>query len=59
VTPGFGLAKGKVDEVRVQTSGGRKGKGSGIGDGDKSSKEEVQTAIRLPPGMKRPGSGNL
>jgi len=56
VTPGFGLAKGKVDEVRVS---GKKA-GSGSGDGNANRKQAYASAVRLPPGMRKGGSnGNL
>jgi len=49
VTPGFGIAKGRVDEVPV-------GKGRGTGAGGVTA---AGSAVRLPPGMKRTGNGNL
>ena len=60
VTPGFGLAKGKVDEVHMQSlRRGGQGRGSGLTDSTDSSRSEVHSAIRLPPGMKKPGNGHL
>lgn len=51
VTPGFGIAKARVDEVRIA-----KGRGVGPGAGADSA---AGSAVRLPPGMKRTGNGNL
>ncbi|ETI23177.1 hypothetical protein G647_04974 [Cladophialophora carrionii CBS 160.54] len=57
VTPGFGLAKAKVDEMRV--SGKKRGSDSGKGV-DSSRKQAFVSGVRFPPGMKRGGSnGNL
>jgi len=59
VTPGFGLAKGKVDEVRVRPHkvAGQAGSGSGSGEG---TKRTFASAMRLPPGMRKGGNnGNL
>ncbi len=57
VTPGFGLAKGKVDEARVV--GGKK-TGSGSRDGEAKGKHAYASAVRLPPGMRKGvGNGNL
>jgi dual specificity phosphatase 12 len=50
VTPGFGIARGRVDEVRVGQA-----KGSGPG-GEQTAAEN---AVRLPPGMRKAGNGNL
>ncbi|KIX93700.1 uncharacterized protein Z520_10606 [Fonsecaea multimorphosa CBS 102226] len=67
VTPGFGLAKGKVDEVRIREgSSSRGGEGGGSapgqepGPGNGGGKKAVfDSAVRFPPGMRRAGNGNL
>ncbi|OQV08190.1 hypothetical protein CLAIMM_12501 isoform 1 [Cladophialophora immunda] len=71
VTPGFGLAKGKVDEVRVRVgssstraTGPVQGPGHGavasLGSGNGDGKKAVfDSAVRFPPGMRRAGNGNL
>lgn len=43
VTPGFGVGRGKVDEVKTGAGSARKAAGGGVG-------------IRLPPGMRRGGN---
>ena len=58
MTPGFGLAKGKVDEVRVRTDEANENSMSGSGSG--TGKHTSASAIRLPPGMRKgAGNGNL
>lgn len=47
VTPGFGIAKARVDEAKVIKRNAR----TVIGGPD--------SAVRLPPGMRKSGSGNL
>ncbi|EXJ63532.1 uncharacterized protein A1O5_11293 [Cladophialophora psammophila CBS 110553] len=70
VTPGFGLAKGKVDEVRVRAENSSRRGGAGQGPGPASSfgpghgdgegkKAVFNGAVRYPPGMRRAGNGNL
>jgi hypothetical protein len=60
VTPGFGLARGKVDEVQEQGSGLASRSGTSQGQGSTASSSALlQHGIRLPPGMKRGGNGNL
>jgi len=50
VTPGFGVARSKVDEVRVDGGAGVRGRGIDVaGPG----------AVRLPPGMRKGMNGNL
>lgn len=69
VTPGFGLAKAKVDEaVRAgDPEGTKKNKpgsgsaalfegGTGIGN---ATKHNFASTVRLPPGMRKGGNGNL
>ncbi|EXJ62966.1 hypothetical protein A1O7_03410 [Cladophialophora yegresii CBS 114405] len=57
VTPGFGLAKAKVDEMRVSGEKGGSESGKGV---DSSRKQAFVSGMRFPPGMKRGGSnGNL
>ncbi|KAJ9612442.1 tyrosine protein phosphatase yvh1 [Cladophialophora chaetospira] len=56
VTPGFGLAKGKVDEVRVS---GKKAE-PGSEEGNANRRQGYASAVRLPPSMKKGASnGNL
>ncbi|KIX10316.1 uncharacterized protein Z518_01398 [Rhinocladiella mackenziei CBS 650.93] len=56
VTPGFGIMKSKVDEVRSPT----KGKGIGVGGrGQAGAGLAAENAIRLPPGMRKGVNGNL
>jgi dual specificity phosphatase 12 len=58
VTPGFGLAKGKVDEVRVRPALGAAG--GSHASSNSSGKHAFASAVRLPPGMRKGGSnGNL
>ena len=54
VTPGFGVARGKVDEITVDLSKDRAGKaGAAKGTG---AGEVGGGALRLPPGMRRGGN---
>ena len=65
VTPGFGVARGKVDEIKIDLDLGdgkaaaaaakHSGHGHGMGGNDAGG---GAGAVRLPPGMRR-GGGNL
>lgn len=52
VTPGFGIAKGRVDEVRIA-------KRRGVVDAAGRPVLGPGSAVRLPPSMRRGGNGNL
>lgn len=61
VTPGFGVARSKVDEVRARSgksAGGGGGASAGIGGGPALA-ATAGAGVRLPPGMRRSGNGSL
>ncbi|EXJ80193.1 hypothetical protein A1O1_08335 [Capronia coronata CBS 617.96] len=57
VTPGFGVARSKVDELEARP--GRGVGGGGGGGGDPASAATAGAGVRLPPGMRRSGHGSL